>query len=230
MSLQFDSLTHIYPSQVSEKHRVLDIHQWQIAAGMQVLVRGVSGSGKTTLFNVAAGLLEPTTGSVHIHGQSLYDMPEHTRDRYRAQYVGYIFQNHYLLGTLSALENVVMPMAFAGQIPRSQWRETASEWLALVGLKDRMSSRPSQLSTGQRMRVGVARALANSPRVLLADEPTASLDAESAETVMDVIQAACHENNTILLVASHDPALSDRFMTVAHLHEGKLQLEEKVGA
>jgi putative ABC transport system ATP-binding protein len=177
LSLRVEGLSHTYRSlnAASEARTVLQIGDWALERGQQVLLRGVSGSGKTTLFNILAGLLRPTTGTVYYERQSLYALPEEARDRFRAQQVGYVFQNHHLIGSLSALENVVMPMAFARALPSRQWRNSAGALLTQVGLGDFQHDLPRRLSTGQRLRVAIARALANRPRVLLADEPTAAL-------------------------------------------------------
>lgn len=223
MRIKFEKITHHYQSSTHSSRQVINISHWEIDTGEQILVRGVSGSGKTTLFNITAGLLQPTTGMVYYDATSMFSLSEAQRDRFRAQHIGYIFQTHYLLNTLNALENVVMPMAFAKILPKSQWHERATDLLSQVGLGDFLYHRPAQLSTGQRMRVAVVRALVNKPHVVLADEPTASLDAESAETVMELIQSTCSLNNAILLVSSHDPALTSRFKTVINLDAGALQ-------
>ena len=224
LRLRYYKLRHIYSSPTAEARLVLDVPEWTIEPGQQVLVRGVSGSGKTTLFNITAGLMQPTQGTVRLGTTSLYRLSEAQRDRFRAQKIGYIFQTHYLLATLSAVENGVMPMAFARQLPRAQWRGRAIELLQQVGLADFIDYRPAQLSTGQRMRVAVARALVNRPQLVLADEPTAALDSESAAAVMDLVQQTCRQNDAILLVASHDPALLTRFDTVADLEHGELSI------
>lgn len=223
MQLRFENLTHTYQSPSLIAREVLNIPHWTIESGQQILVRGVSGSGKTTLFNIAAGLLQPTTGAVDYGKTSLYDLSEAQRDRFRARHIGYIFQTHYLLNTLNALENVMMPMMFAKTLPSSERRNHASNLLEQVGLGEHLQHRPAQLSTGQRMRVAVARALANKPAIVLADEPTASLDSEAADVVMDLIQETCSNNGSILLVSSHDPALTSRFETVVNLSAGALQ-------
>lgn len=222
MRLRYEQLRHTFKSPTGDARTVVNIPDWVLNAGQQVLLRGVSGSGKTTLFNISAGLLQPTQGKVFYDETSLFALQPGKRDRFRAQTVGYIFQTHQLLAPLSAIENVVMPMAFARQVPRRQWRDKAADLLSLVGLQDHLDYRPAKLSTGQRLRVAVARALVNNPSVVLADEPTAALDPESGVVVMDLIQKICHENNAILVVASHDPALTQRFETVVNLIEGQI--------
>ncbi|MDX1992529.1 MAG: ABC transporter ATP-binding protein [bacterium] len=229
MSLRLDNLRHIYTSPAGETRQVLDIPHWRVEAGQQVLLRGVSGSGKTTLLNIIAGLLHPTQGQVwydlrDMGEQSLYALREETRDRLRARAVGYIFQNHHLLASLTALENVVMPMAFARVHPAREWRPLALALLEKVGLADFADYRPAKLSTGQRLRVAIARALANRPPLLLADEPTAALDPASGEAVMRLMQDTCRQQGALLLVASHDPALAALFDCTLHLQAGQLML------
>jgi putative ABC transport system ATP-binding protein len=218
--LRVENLSHTYRG--AEARQVLTIGDWSLDAGAQVLLRGVSGSGKTTLFNVIAGLLRPTDGEVYHGDQALYRLPEEARDRFRARQVGYVFQNHHLVGSLTALENVVMPLAFARHAPRSTWHSRAHDLLVQVGLGEFVHSLPKRLSTGQRLRIAVARALANEPRLLLADEPTAALDEDAGAVVMDLLQTTCRANQAILLVASHDPALVTRFERVIDLRAGKL--------
>jgi len=226
VTIRIEELVHVYRSAATSERPVLSIPQWRIEPGEQILLRGVSGSGKTTLFNIMTGLLHPTKGGVWYDDTSLYNLAEAARDRFRASTIGYIFQSHFLLNTMTAIENVEMPMAFARVLPSSQWRSRATELLSQLGLQDRLHYRPAQLSTGQRMRVAVARALANTPNVLFADEPTASLDAASSEQVMDLIQETCRQNKAILIVASHDPALTKRFEKYADLNAGELELSE----
>ena len=230
MELHFINLKHIYPGPDAELRPVLDIPSWRLGDRQQVLLKGVSGSGKTTLFNIAAGLMHPTEGEVYYGDQSLYALSEAARDRFRAQNIGYVFQNHYLLPTLSAIENVIMPLAFGGEIARSQWKTRAADMLHRMGLANHLHYRPAKMSAGQRMRVAIARALVSNPAVLLADEPTASLDAAAADTVMDEIQQICRENGAILIVASHDPALDKRFDTIAHLADQIIRIQEKTPA
>lgn len=223
-ALRLEGLTHTYGGQLLEARTVLNIGNWQVGSGEHILLRGVSGSGKTTLLNIIAGLLTPTTGEVFIADQALYRMAEAQRDRLRAGLIGYVFQMHHLLPALSALENVIMPMAFARSLPRPAWRRRALELLENVGLTEYIHHRPAQLSAGQQVRVAVARALANSPPVLLADEPTAALDAENGARVIDLLQRSTAQRGAILIVASHDPALSGCFERIVDLRAGQLHV------
>ncbi len=233
MSLPFDSgglrveaLRHTYRGGQIEAREVLNIDQWALEPGQQALVRGVSGSGKTTLLNILAGLLTPTAGAACFEGQSLYTLGEAARDRFRATHIGYVFQMHHLMPSLTALENVIMPMAFARKYPRISWRQRAAALLEQVGLAEFTRHRPAQLSAGQRLRVVIARALANDPRLFLADEPTAALDSEASNIVMDLVQQSCRAHAAILVVASHDPSLTDRFSAVFDLRAGRLNPAE----
>jgi len=222
MDVVLQQLRHTYAASGLEARTVLMIDDWQAASGAQILLRGVSGSGKTTLLNILAGLLPPTTGVVRCGGQSLYALPENERDRLRATTIGYIFQMHHLAPTLSALENVEMPLVFGRKLNARARTARARELLDSVGLRDFHRHRPMQLSTGQRLRVAVARALAAQPALVLADEPTAALDAESSHAVMDLLQESCRRAGATLIVASHDPALATRFDHVVDLRNGGL--------
>ncbi len=226
MSLRVEGLSHSFS--LPESRLILAEMTWALDAGEQALLRGISGSGKTTLFNILAGLLRPSSGGVFIDDQSLYALPEASRDRFRSRQIGYVFQNHHLIPSLTALDNVIMPLAFARATAPSQWRKDAQSWLERVGLAEHMNKFPAQLSMGQRLRVAAARALANQPRLLLADEPTAALDSGAGAQVMDLLQEVCRARGAILLVASHDPALVERFERVADLHAGQLSWMEPV--
>jgi ABC-type lipoprotein export system ATPase subunit len=228
MDVQLQQLRHTYAASGLEARTVLMIDDWHAASGAQILLRGVSGSGKTTLLNILAGLLPPTTGVVRCGGQSIYALPENERDRLRATTIGYIFQMHHLAPTLSALENVEMPLVFGRKLNASARTARARELLDSVGLRDFHRHRPMQLSTGQRLRVAVARALAAQPALVLADEPTAALDAESSHAVMDLLQESCRRAGATLIVASHDPALATRFDRIVDLRNGGLHEVESL--
>lgn len=229
MSLRLEGLGHTYISPAGEARMVLDIGDFDLSGGDQLLLRGVSGSGKTTLFNILAGLMHPSQGEVHYDTQPLYALSEAARDRFRARHIGYVFQNHLLLASLTALDNVVVPMAFARSWPAREWKPRARDLLARLGMAEYAGYHPRALSTGQRLRVAIARALANAPTVLLADEPTAALDPRAAGVVMDLLQESCCEHRSILIVSSHDPALNSRFAQVVDLQAGRL-VEREVAA
>lgn len=222
MSVRVQNVQHTYTAAGLEPRTVLQIPTWTLGDGEQALLRGISGSGKTTLMNIVAGLLRPTGGDVWIDEQSLFALPEAARDRFRTAHIGYVFQTHHLLPMLSACENIEMPMAFANALSTRQRRARAMELLAVVKLEQFANHHPHQLSTGQRLRVAVARAVANAPRVVLADEPTAALDQAAGQTVLDLLQHTCREHGSALLVASHDPSLVARFEQVWDLQSGTL--------
>lgn len=219
MTLTVTQITHRYPTTSAERPPVLQDVSFQLEAGEQLLLRGISGSGKTTLINILAGLLTPTTGTVMMGDQIVYQLGEAERDLFRRSQIGYVFQTHHLLPILNAWENVAMPLAFAG-VSVSERKARAFEWLDQVGLKQYANSRPGQLSNGQRQRVAIARAMVNQPQLILADEPTASLDVERGALVTELLQKTCRENDTILFVASHDPTLADKFGRIADLKYG----------
>ena len=222
MEVRVEELRHTYRAPALAERTVLEIAAWQAGAGEQVLLRGISGSGKTTLLNILAGLLPPSAGSVWLGGQLLYGLSESQRDRLRAASIGYIFQMHHLAPTLSALENVEMPLVFGGQLGRRARLARAGELLDAVGLAEWAHHRPAQMSTGQRLRVAVARSLAAQPALVLADEPTAALDEQSRDAVMTLVQESCRQRGATLIVASHDPALTSRFDRVLDLQRGAL--------
>jgi putative ABC transport system ATP-binding protein len=173
------------------------------------VLEGRSGSGKSTLLNVIAGLYRPDRGEVVVGDARLHAMGESARDRFRARHVGYVFQTFNLLSPLSAVENLTVPLALAGQAERDSERR-AREILGELGLADEMHKRPYELSVGQRQRVAVARAVLRSPAVLLADEPTANLDAESTAAVITAIKGLVDAGAT-LVMATHDPLLRQAF-------------------
>lgn len=222
MEIRIENLLHTYTAPDLEARTVLNIGAWQVSPGAQVLLRGVSGSGKTTLLNILAGLLAPTTGAVWLGRQALYTLRESERDHLRATTIGYIFQMHHLAPMLSTLENVEMPLVFGRTLNGVERRTRAVELLASVGLSGFERHRPVQLSTGQRLRVAVARALAARPAIVLADEPTAALDEHSGKIIMDLLQTTCRQRGATLIVASHDPLLAPRFDHIVDIQSGVL--------
>lgn len=186
---------------------ILDIPTLEIPAGTAVGIAGPSGSGKTTLLNVITGMLTPDRGRVQVLGQDIAGLPPAARDRFRAAQIGYVFQAFNLLPPLTAIENVLLPMGFAGSLPAAQRPERAAGLLRRVGLGDRLHHRPGQLSHGEQQRVGIARALANHPPLIIADEPTASLEPGLTRGIAALLLEICREQDATLLLASHDPAV-----------------------
>jgi putative ABC transport system ATP-binding protein len=184
-----------------EALRVLDIPHWHVEKGDQVALFGPSGSGKSTLLHVLAGLLAASRGKVAVCGHSLEGMAEAKRDRFRAQYIGYIYQNFNLLQGFSAIENVLLGMTFSPH--QGDWKE-AERLLGEVGLSHRLLNYPAQLSFGEQQRVAVARALANRPQLLLADEPTGSLDPLNKAGVLRLLRDMCEKHGCTLVLVSHE--------------------------
>ena len=196
----------------------LDDVSLSIEPGEFVVLTGPSGSGKTTLLSLIGGLDRPTSGRVLIDGRPLNDIAP---DRYHRETVGFVFQHHHLLGHLSARANAEIPLIGAG-LGRHDRAERAQGLLEEVGLGHRLSTRASALSGGERQRVAVARALANDPRLLLADEPTGALDTDSATKVLDLLEDARERRGATLLVVTYDPLIGQRADRVLHLRDGRL--------
>jgi putative ABC transport system ATP-binding protein len=190
-------------------------------AGTFVAVVGPSGSGKTTLLSILGGMLTPDSGKVWLSGRSLYDMPLRERTKLRNERIGFVFQNFNLIPYLTALENVQVPLYLAGLAPQEQ-RRRGGELLTRVGLGDRLEHRPSQLSFGQQQRVALARTMANDPALILADEPTGSLDPDTREQVLALLESFPREGRTVIMV-THDPAAAARADRVLHLAAGEVR-------
>lgn len=214
MSLLIENLTKSYRQPDGGHIPVLDVERFELGRGEQVALLGSSGGGKTTLLNVIAGLRTPDSGRVLIDGVDVTALPEAARDRFRAERIGFVFQTFNLLPAFTALENVLLGMSFGG---RKVDRKRAHELLDRVGLSHRLHNRPSQLSVGERQRVAVARALANKPSLMLADEPTANVDAANQQNVLDMIRTACREQNVSLLMVTHSPQVAEQFDRVEQL-------------
>ena len=216
MSLLIEKLAKAYRQPDGGLVPVLDVERYELARGEQAALLGASGGGKTTLLNVIAGLRTPDSGRVLIDGTDVTKLPEAARDRFRAERIGFVFQTFNLLPAFTALENVLLGMSFGGG--RAD-RGRAKELLDRVGLSHRLHNRPARLSVGERQRVAVARALANAPSLMLADEPTANVDAANQQTVLDLIRTACRERNVSLLMVTHSPQVAGQFDRVDRLAE-----------
>jgi ABC-type lipoprotein export system ATPase subunit len=199
-----------------EELKILDIERFDLAEGEQCAVVGRSGCGKSTLLHVIAGISRPDSGMVEIDGQDITTLPEAAVDRFRATHVGYVFQTFNLLPAFTALENVLLGMAF---VSSSHDRSRAEELLERVGLSHRLDHRPGKLSVGEQQRVAVARALANQPRLMLADEPTASVDSRHQQKIIDLLQSTCREENVALLVVTHNEQVAAALDRVESLEQ-----------
>ena len=215
MLLQIDGLKKSYVSPDGATTPVIDVPSFSLKESEQVALEGQSGSGKTTFLNLIAGILQPDAGRIELAGVVVSELSESLRDRVRARAIGYVFQTFNLLQGFTALENVEMGMMFGDGVDRSR----AEQLLERVGLKDRMNYLPRQLSVGQQQRVAVARALANRPKLVLADEPTGNLDRANARDALKLIRQACTENGAALLLVSHDPDVLGNFEQVKNLSE-----------
>lgn len=193
---------------------ILDVPQFHVAAGEQMVLVGRSGSGKTTLLHLIAGISRPNSGSIRIDGVDITRLPEAGRDRFRADKIGYVFQTFNLLPAFTALENLLLGMSFASGRVKA---DRARHLLDRVGLGHRLNHKPAQLSVGEQQRVAVARALANRPKLLLADEPTANVDTRHQQQVIDLVRETCREENVALVLVTHTPEVAGQFDRVENL-------------
>lgn len=205
--LTVTNLEKTYVSPEGSQSRIINVPHFEMDAGKQIALRGSSGTGKTTFLNLIAGILQADNGRIVVAGEEMTALSESERDRLRAHYIGYIFQTFNLLAGYTALENVLLGMMFGTGIDT----DFAQHLLERVGLGDRMQYRPSQLSVGQQQRVAVARAVANRPRIVLADEPTGNLDYHHANEAVTLIREICYENDAGLLIVSHDSEVLGQF-------------------
>ncbi len=191
----------------------------EVAAGESVAVVGPSGSGKTTLLMVLAGLERPSSGSVRVAGRNLETLSEDDLARFRRCHMGIVFQAFHLVPSMTALENVALPLEFAGDAAA---REKAGSWLRAVGLAGRLDHFPSQLSGGEQQRVALARAFAPEPPILLADEPTGNLDADTGRRIMDLLFGLSAQRGTTLILVTHDKILAGRAGRRVRMRDGVL--------
>lgn len=205
-----------------EKIIALNDISLNIAKGEICCLLGTSGSGKSTLLNMIAGLEKPTKGSIVFKNQHIEKMTEKQLAKFRQLNVGFVFQSYNLLPTLTALENVTLPLIFNG-VKRSIRNKKAEQMLESVGLKKRAKHKPSQMSGGQQQRVSIARAFINEPGVIFADEPTGNLDTKTTYEMMDLITGITRKNNQTLIIVTHDLEISRYADHIVHVRDGNIE-------
>jgi putative ABC transport system ATP-binding protein len=213
--LEIAGLKKAFATPDGAKHTVIDVARFALEEKAQIALSGESGLGKTTFLHLVAGILKPDAGSIRFAGQEVSGLSEPQRDRLRAMSLGYIFQTFNLLPAFTCLENVLLGMSFGPGADRG----FAEALLRRVGMGERLKHSPRQLSTGQQQRVAVARALANRPKLVLADEPTGNLDHANSCEALKLIREACAENGAALLLVSHDRDVLAQFEIVLPLAE-----------
>jgi putative ABC transport system ATP-binding protein len=217
-AIEISGLSKTYPSGESELTVLTEI-DFSLSAGESLAIVGPSGSGKTTLLGLCAGLDLPTTGSIRLLGEALEDLDEDARARLRGKQIGFVFQNFQLIPTLTALENVSVPIDLLGG---RDGEAKAKRLLAKVGLAARMNHYPIQLSGGEQQRVALARAFINEPKILFADEPTGNLDGNNGGTIEELLFNLNHELGTTLVLVTHDPRLAAKCDRILSLRDGRI--------
>ncbi|HHW54534.1 MAG: ABC transporter ATP-binding protein [bacterium] len=193
----------------------------KVARGEFLCILGTSGSGKTTLLNVASGLERPTSGKISLGGIPLHQVPEKEMAAIRRRYLGFVFQSYNLIPSLTSLENVTLPLVFAG-VPPAERERRGKELLIRLGLGDRMQNKPTELSGGQQQRVSIARALINNPRVIFADEPTGNLDTRTTHDIMRLFVETIAEKGQTLVMVSHDEEVAAYAHRVIRMRDGSI--------
>ena len=205
---------------------VLKDVNFSMEEGEYVAIMGESGSGKTTLMNIIGCLDKPTEGSFSLDGQDILNCSENDMSDLRLNKIGFVFQSFFLMMKQTALENVCLPLTYAG-IPKRKRKEIAAQALKRVGLEDRMNYKPTQLSGGQCQRVAIARAISNHPKILLADEPTGALDSKSGAQIMELFQSL-HEEGVTIIMITHDMNLAKEANRIITLEDGHIVKDEKI--
>lgn len=205
----------------NETVTALDTVSLQIKQGELVAITGASGSGKTTLAHIIGGLMTPDDGSVTVHGVNVADMNDKSLSAYRNRYIGFVFQNFSLIPYYSAIDNVMLPMMVSG-LSKTKRKEHAESLLKRVGLEGKFSRRTDKLSGGERQRVSIARALAMNPRIVIADEPTGSLDSARGKEIMSILELLASKYSITVIMVTHDQALAARAHRIVTLSDGKI--------
>ena len=224
--IEIESLTKVFYTDEIETHALSGVHL-KIERGEYVAMSGPSGCGKSTLLSIIGLLDTPTDGRYTLNGKEVANLNFADRSRIRNQEIGFIFQSFNLIGDLSVAENVELPLTYRSGMPAAERKKRVQESLERVNMAHRMKHYPAQLSGGQQQRVAVARALAGSPSILLADEPTGNLDSKNGEAVMTLLQDLHQEGATICMV-THDPRFAKHAEREVHLFDGKVVSEDEL--
>lgn len=227
MTIKITQLCKTYNLQTDFPVHAVDHLDLEIAQGEFVAIMGPSGSGKTTLLNMLGGLDAPTSGKVCIDDNNIFELQEKDRIAYRRDNIGFIFQDYSLLPVLTALENVEFVMQLQGH-SEVECRQRAIDLLTKVGLADQLHKVPAKLSGGQQQRVAVARALAPSPKFVMADEPTANLDAKSTAELLDIMQRLNEQEGTTFIFSTHDPRVIGRARRVIVFEDGQKTGDQQI--
>lgn len=220
--LQVAKISKVFSSGDTEVTAVKDV-TFTVPEGQFASIIGPSGSGKSTLLSILGALEKPTSGSIEVDGKDITKLHDHSLIKYRAQKIGFIFQNYNLVPNLTAIENVMLPMEFA-KVPKKQRLERARQLLTQVGLaNDQQQRKPGRLSGGQQQRVAIARALANKPKLILADEPTGNLDSQTGKMIFDLLHNLAKTEQTTILAVTHDLSIAGKTDKTFQLKDGKLQ-------
>ncbi len=219
ITVEVTELRKVYHTMGAEVEALGGI-DWQARPGETTAIMGPSGCGKTTLLNLLGGIDHPTSGRVIVDGKDLGGLSERELERYRLLKIGYIFQFFNLIPSLSALENLEIPMVIAG-VGRTERQDRARRLLEMMGLKEKFGKRPEELSGGEQQRVAICLALVNDPPMILADEPTGNLDTENGRAIADLLQRLAQDQRKTVIVATHDPKIVERFSKVYQMRDGK---------
>ena len=226
--LRLKQVRKVYPM---GKEKVVAVNNvsMDVAQGEICCLLGKSGCGKSTLLNMMAGLEKPTRGEIIFFKRHIERMNEDQLAKFRREYVGFVFQSYNLLSTMTALENVALPLVFR-KVPKKERDERAMALLEAVGLGERANHKPNEMSGGQQQRVSIARAFINDPQVVFADEPTGNLDTKTTIEMMELIMSLVRKNNQTLVLVTHDLELADYCETIVHLSDGKVERIERFDA
>jgi putative ABC transport system ATP-binding protein len=219
LSVTVSGVTKNYRMAAEEVHALRETN-WEVRTGQAVAIMGPSGCGKTTLLNLLGGVDRPTTGSIVIDGQDVAQMNERGLERHRLRRVGFVFQFFNLIPSITAIENLELPMVMGG-MPEAACRARARQLLGLVGLAAKGQKRPEELSGGEQQRVAIALALANDPAMILADEPTGNLDSTNAASIANLLKSLATEHGKTVVMVSHDPKTVEVFPLVHEMRDGR---------